>query len=95
MLTAKAIQQLGYTQKESYSIMQTLRKLNCNVKQVKQRSHYVRNGVICDYIHFCDAIDTKEGLYAIGAYLERLPKEASRSKWEDVLNKLKTLDIGK
>jgi hypothetical protein len=93
MITSNSIKQLGYTQKEAYSIMERLRRLRCTVKQVKQRSNYVRNGVICDYLHFCDAIDTKEAIEALEAYLERLPKNCSRAKWESILSNLKELDV--
>lgn len=88
MITSYKLQQIGYNPKEAYSIMDRLRKLNCKVKQIKINADYIRKGVMCNYLHFCDAIDTKEAITVLSDYLDDLPRMAVQAKWKAVLHDL-------
>lgn len=85
MITSTLLQSLGYTLKQSHSIMRRLKELYCPTKSIRVRCNYVRNGAICDLIMFVDAIDTKVAIEALSGYIAYLPKEASMNKWANIL----------
>ena len=84
MITSTQLQAIGYTLKQSHSIMRRLKELHCPTKTIRVRRNYVRKEVVCDLIMFCDAIDADNAIVALRAYLTNLPKECNRAKWENI-----------
>ena len=68
--------------------MQALKKLGCEVKNIKISSNYVRNGVKRDLMYFGNAVSRLEAVEALRGYIANIPKEVNLSTWVHILSKL-------
>jgi len=88
MITSSLIRSIGYTRVESGIIMQKLKALNIPFKTIKMRDTYVKRGIVCDYMHFCNGFARLEVIKALKAYCDTKPLNVNMPYWKELLKKL-------
>jgi len=68
--------------------MRKLKSLNCEVKEIKICSNYIRNGTTCNYLRFSNGITRTEALNALRRYNDNMAKNADKEFWALVLKNM-------
>ena len=75
--------------------MRKLKSLNCEVKEIKICSNYIRNDTVCSYLHYADSFSSLEALNALRRYNDNMAKNADKKFWALVLQNMEDMNEAK